>query len=400
MSAYQKFVVAMLVFLQFTVILDFMILSPLGAILMPELKISTSQFGLVVSAYAFSAGISGFLAAGFADRFDRKKLLMFFYLGFLIGTLLCGFAPSYHFLLAARVITGIFGGVIGSIVFAIATDLFPLEMRGRVFGFIQTAFSSSQILGIPLGLYLSNHFGWHAPFFMIATIGALAGGAIWFNLRPINAHLQSRYDKNPFHHLFETLSTPKYLQAFATVVLLSTGGFMIMPFSSAFNVHNLGVELERLPLIYMVTGLCTIVAGPLVGRAADAFGKYNAFVFGSGVSFAMVFIYTHLSITPIAIIILISVMMYIGISSRMIASQSLMSAVPTQKSRGAFMSVSASIQQLSGGTAAIIAGLIVSEGEGGTVEHFDRLGYVVMGAILVSVVMMYLIHRSVHETMA
>ena len=121
-TGYQKFVVAMLSFLQFTIILDFMIISPLGAILMPAFKILPAQFGLVVSAYAFSAGISGILAAGFADKFDRKKLLLFFYVGFILGTFLCAQAQTYYFLLAARMVTGLFGGVIGSIVFAITTD--------------------------------------------------------------------------------------------------------------------------------------------------------------------------------------------------------------------------------------------------------------------------------------
>src|SRR5690242_2096192 len=103
-TGYQTFVVAVLAFLQFTIILDFMIISPLGAIVMPELHISTRQFGLAVSVYAFSAGASGILSAGFADRFDRKRLLLFFYGGFILGTLLCGLAPNYHWLLLARVV--------------------------------------------------------------------------------------------------------------------------------------------------------------------------------------------------------------------------------------------------------------------------------------------------------
>ena len=163
-TRYQKFVVAVLAFLQFTIILDFMIISPLGALLLRDLHITTRQFGLAVSAYAFSAGASGLLAAGFADKFDRKRLLLFFYAGFLLGTFLCGVANSYHFLLVARIVTGVFGGVIGSIVMAIVADLFPLEVRGRVMGTIQTAFAASQVLGLPLGVFLSNHWGWHAPF--------------------------------------------------------------------------------------------------------------------------------------------------------------------------------------------------------------------------------------------
>src|ERR1700692_3761055 len=182
-SRYQKFVVGILAFLQFTIILDFMIISPLGAIVMPALSISPRQFGWAVSSYAFSAAISGLAAAGFADRFDRKRLLLFFYGGFFLGTALCALAPGYHFLLLARIVTGLFGGVIGSVVLAIATDLFPLEMRGRVMGVISTAFAASQVLGLPAGLYLTGHWDWHAPFLAIIAVGVPAGVIIMLFMR-------------------------------------------------------------------------------------------------------------------------------------------------------------------------------------------------------------------------
>lgn len=176
-TPYQKFVVASLAFLQFAVILDFMIVAPLGALVMPALGMSPTDFGLIVSAYAFSAGASGLLVAGFADRYDRKKLLLFFYTGFVLGTLWCGLAGSFHALLAARIVTGIFGGVIGSVVMAIATDLFEPDQRGRVIGFIQTAFAASQILGLPAGIYLSNHWDWHAPFLVMVLFASPAGSS-------------------------------------------------------------------------------------------------------------------------------------------------------------------------------------------------------------------------------
>lgn len=394
-TGYQKFVVAILSFLQFTIILDFMLLSPLGATLMPDLKINPQQFGLVVSVYAFSAGISGLLAAGFADRFDRKRLLLFFYTGFIVGTLLCGVATTYEFLLAARMITGLFGGVIGSIVFAITTDLFPFSERGRVMGFVQTAFAASQVLGIPFGLYLSNHWGWHAPFLLIVAVGVVAGLVIAQRLEPINDHLKTRPDKSAVHHLYTTISTPRYIQAFATVALLSTGGFMLMPFGSAFSVHNLGIPIEELPMVYMATGLCSIITGPLIGRAADKFGKFRVFSLGSILSIIMVLIYTGLGVTPIPVVILISAVMFVGISARMITSQALMSAIPSPQSRGSFMSVSSSIQQISGGLAALLAGWIVVEGSDGHLENFDLLGVVVAVACLVTMVLMYFIQRMI-----
>src|ERR1700712_4352287 len=177
-SRYQSLLVALLALVQFTVILDFTIMSPLGAIIMPALDISAGQFGVAVSAYAFSAGISGILSAGFADRFDRKRLLLFFYVGFILGTALCALAPNYHVLLLGRIVTGLFGGVIGSVVLAITTDLFSLQRRGRVMGFVQTAFAASQVLGIPAGLFLSNHWNWNVSFGAIIVLSIAGMAAI------------------------------------------------------------------------------------------------------------------------------------------------------------------------------------------------------------------------------
>ena len=394
-TAYQKFVIALLAFLQFTIILDFMILSPLGALLLPALKISTSQFGAVVSAYAVSAALSGFLTAGFADQFDRKKLLLFFYTGFVFGTLLCGLAPTYEFLLGARIVTGLFGGVIGSIVMAILTDLFPLQQRGRVMGFLQTAFAASQVLGLPIGLYLSNIWGWHMPFIMIVVISVIAGFFIIVYLKPINAHLKIQTDKKAYLHLWHTLKVPKYILAFATTAFLSIGGFMMMPFSSAYTVNNLGLHQDQLPTIYLITGLVSILIGPLVGKLSDLFGKFRMFIFGSVLSMVMVVIYTHLGVTSLAVVILVNAIMFIGIFSRMIPSQALMSAIPTAANRGAFMSIGASLQQLAGGLGSMIAGMIVVQQADGMILHFEVIGYVMCGLTMFTLFMMYFINKDI-----
>lgn len=399
-TPYQKFVIALLAFLQFTIILDFMILSPLGAILMPALDVSTKQFGMVVSAYAVSAALSGFLTAGFADKFDRKKLLLFFYGGFVFGTLLCGLAPTYEFLLGARIVTGLFGGVIGSIVLAILTDIFPLHQRGRVMGFLQTAFAASQVLGLPAGLYLSNKWGWHMPFMMIVAVSLLAGFFIIYYLKPITGHLALRTEKTAYQHLLHTLQVPRYLLAFGTTGLLSIGGFMIMPFSSAFTVNNLGLHQDQLPLIYLITGIASIIIGPMVGKASDRFGKYNTFIFGSLLGMIMVVVYTHLGVTPLPMVILINTVMFIGIFSRMIPSQALISGIPNASNRGAFMSVSASLQQLAGGLGSIIAGMIVVQESNGMIRHFEVIGYVMVALTFITVVTMYFINKSVHQDSA
>lgn len=394
-SPYQKLAVGMLAFLQFAVILDFMLMSPLGAVIMPAMQIAPSQFGLVVSAYAFSAGASGLLTAGFADRFDRKKLLLFFYAGFILGTLWCGMAQSFESLLLARVVTGLFGGVIGSIVLAITTDLFPISMRGRVMGVIQTAFAASQVLGIPIGLYLSNNWNWHVPFLAMAAMGLVGGLIVAWKMQPVAEHLKVPQEHSPFLHLFHTVTDARYLVAFAAVTLLATGGFMLMPFSSAFLVANLGIDLHHLPTVYLVTGMATIFVGPLIGKMADKVGKFRVFVFGTALSIVMVLIYTHLGVTSLPVVVLVNVVLFAGIFSRMIPFQALSSAVPDVTQRGSYNAISASIQQLSGGLASVIAGHIVTIGADGKLHNFDVIGYVVVGTSLVCLLLVWQLDRGV-----
>jgi predicted MFS family arabinose efflux permease len=396
-TPYHKFIIAILAILQFTIVLDFMVLSPLGAQLLEELHISTAQFGWVVSAYAFSAGASGLLAAGFADKFDRKKLLMFFYVGFIIGTILCAIAPDYHFLLMARIVTGLFGGVIGSVSFAIITDLFRMEVRGRVMGFVQMAFAASQVLGIPVGLLLANEFGWHSPFWMIAGFGILVGIVIVVYMKPINEHLLIKSERSAFQHLIKTLTVKHHIRGFAGTILLATGGFMLMPFGSAFSINNLHLTMEQLPLLYGITGIFSIIFGPVIGKFSDKIGKFKTFFIGTIISMLMVGIYTNLGITPLWLVIVISVILFVGISSRMISSSALMTAVPAPQDRGAFMAVNSAIQQISGGIASAIAGMIVVQNSKGELQNYPWLGVVVLISMVFAAILMWRVDQYVKQ---
>lgn len=385
----------MLAFLQFTIVLDFMVLSPLGAILMPALHIAPQKFGLVVSAYAIAAAVSGVLAAGFADRYDRKRFLVFFYCGFLVGTALCGMAPTYPTLLGARIITGLFGGVVGAASYAIVADVFPMSMRGRVMGLIMTAFGASQVLGIPIGIFLATHFGWHAPFIMIAVVGVAVGALIVVKMQPVDAHLQQNRQRSAAAHLWATATSSRYWIGFLATMLLATGGFMLMPFASAFTVNNQHIALERLPILYAITGVCSMIFGPLIGRLSDRIGKYPTFCYASGAAIVVILFYTNLSNAPLWEMILISVIMFATITGRMASAGALTSAVPAPQDRGAYMSISSSLQQLAGGVASLLAGLIVYQAPSGRIERYPWLGVVVAVSTLVAIWLMYRVHRLV-----
>lgn len=392
-TGYQRLVLGMLAFLQFAVIIDFMLMAPLGALIMPALKIGPGQFGLAVSAYAFSAALSGLLAAGWADRYDRKRFLLFFYGGFVLGTLWCGLAQSFETLLLARVVTGLFGGVIGSVVMAIATDLFPLQMRGRVMGVIQTAFAASQVLGIPAGLYLSNHWNWQMPFLAMAAMGLLGGLFVLWRMQPVDAHLAQPPQHGPWRHLLATAAQPRHVLAFFTTALMTMGGFMLMPFSSAFVVNNLGVSLTDLPTVYLVTGVCTMVVGPLIGKAADSLGKLRVAAAGTLLSIVMVVLYTRLPPISLPVLIAINAVMFVGIFSRMIPAQALISSVPSAAQRGAFNAIGASVQQLAGGLGSVVAGHLVAMEASGRLLHFDTVGNVVVFTSLTAWVLLWRLQR-------
>lgn len=395
-TRYQSIVVIILAVTQFTVILDFMIMSPLGDMLMKSMQLKPSEFGLAVSAYAFSAGLSGFLTAGFSDRFDRKKLLLFFYIGFIIGTVLCGMAHTYQYLVAARVITGLFGGVIGSISMAIVADLFPLQQRGRVMGFVQMAFGASQVLGIPIGLYIANAWGWEAPFLMVAALGVAIGCVIAFYLKPVDCHLKVKTDKSAFGHLWHTLAQRGYRIGFTATALLSVGGFMMMPFGSAFAINNLRITEYELPILFMVSGLSTLVIMPFIGRFADKVDKYRLFVVASLWMMVMCVWYTHLAATPLWLAIVFNILLMAGVTSRMVPSSALTSAVPELEDRGAFMSINASLQQLAGGVAAALAGkIVIQKTNFSPLENYDIVGYVVVAISLLSLLLMYRVDRMV-----
>jgi len=392
----QKIIIAILALLQFTVILDFMVISPLGDILMKTLDMTTSNFGFAVSAYAFSAGISGLLAAGFADKFDRKKLLIFFYTGFIIGTVFCALSSSYMMLLMARIVTGLFGGVIGSVSLAIVTDLFVIHQRGRVMGFIQMAFATSQILGIPVGLYFANNWGWHSAFIMIAVLGVLILIAIITQMQPIIKHLEVQSDKSPFLHLWHTLSNKQYQIGFASIAFLSVGGFMLQPFGSAFLVNNIKISHLELPMVFFFTGLSVLFIMPLVGKLSDKISKFKLFAAGSILSIIMILIYTNLNPIPLWEIVVINMILFMGIMSRMIPATTLNTAIPGLEDRGAYMSISSSLQQIAGGIAAVCAGYIVHQKtKTAPLENYDILGYVIAIITLCSIFFIWRVNQLV-----
>ncbi|HKB96793.1 MAG TPA: MFS transporter, partial [Rhizomicrobium sp.] len=256
---------------------------------------------------------------------------------------------------------------------------------------------ASQVLGLPAGLFFANHWDWHAPFLAIIAVAVPAGLVIAFWMKPVAAHLELKQERSPFMHLAHTLAEPRYRLAFILTALLPTGGYMLMPFGTAYMVDNIGLPLTVLPTIYLVSGLSIVFAGPLIGKISDTIGKFRTFLFGSILTIIMVAIWTNMGHAPLITVIAVNVLLFIGIFSRMIPAQALFSAIPDVTKRGAFNAVSASLQQLAGGVSAAVAGAVIVEAPNGTLRHFNWLGYIVITVSLVSLLLMYFVHKAVAE---
>ncbi len=386
MNSKERLLLLALAAVNFTHIMDFMIMMPLGPQLMELLKINPQQFSLAVSAYAITAGISSFISAFFVDRFDRKKVLLFAYVGFLFGTFSCAFAPNYEMLVAARVLAGLFGGMIGAQVLAIVADTFEYERRAMAMGVLMTAFSAASVAGVPTGLWLAARYSWHVPFLAIGFVGIAVLVLVALAVPPVNKHIREKLPTHkPFQVLTDIFQTPNQMRALSLSIVLMLGHFAIIPFIAPSLVGNVGYQQDDIFLIYFVGGILTIFSAPLVGRLADKRGKYPVFVLFALLSLIPVWLITNLWPMPLWGVLTISGLFFIVVNGRMIPTQALISSVVHPQQRGGFMSINSSMQQLATGFSAMIGGAIVSKSAEGRIEHYDWVGYFSIALILVSV---------------
>jgi len=395
-NGYQKLIIALLALTQFSVVLDFMVLSPLGDLLIKSLHLSPSQFGMVVSVYSISAGCAGFITAGFADSFDRKKLLVFFYVGFIVGTLFCGLSETFYQLLLARMVTGFFGGVIGSVSMAIVSDLFSLKQRGRVVGFMQMGFGASQVLGIPISLFLAYQWNWKLPFLVIVVLAICILILISIFINPVTEHLKLERTDSAYRHLLKTLGNKDYRVGFLAAALLSLGGFLIMPWGSTFSINNLYITKDQLPVMFMIAGASTLVSMPFIGKLSDRMNKFRLMWIATIWLVVVVVIYSNLVPSPFWLVVLLNVMLMLGVMSRMVPAMALITSLPKAQDRGAFMSINSSLQYISGGIAAAIGGMIIEQKTASSpLEHFNLLGYLVVGVATLCIFLVFRVSQIV-----
>jgi MFS transporter, DHA1 family, inner membrane transport protein len=370
---------------QFTSIVDFMLVMPLGPQLMRTLTLTPAHFGLIVSSYTFSAGIAGILAAPLIDRHGRKAAFLTLYFGFLLGTLYCGLAWNYTSLLLARIVTGAFGGILGGLAMAIIGDVFPRERHGAATGALMSAFSIASVVGVPFGLSVGIRYGWQTPFLLLAALGTVVLIYSITVLPPLTGHLANRKKVHPVQEMWTTLTLSNHLRAYALIMAVTISGFAVVPFIAPYMVGNVGVAESRLPLYYIAGGILTLISSPLIGKAADRLGRFQVYLVVATYSALIILAITHLGPAPLWVAILVMGFFMVGMSGRMVAALAMIMSSVEPARRGSFMSVYSSIQHISGGLGAYLSGLIVGQALDKSILRFGLVGWLSAGATIASI---------------
>lgn len=378
---------------QFTHIMDFMVMMPLGPQFMRALLLTPQQFGWLVSIYTFSASLCGFMAALHIDRYDRKHALLFLYGGLAVSTLLCGLAPNFGALLAARALAGAFGGILSATVFSIIGDVVPEHRRATATGTVMMAFSVSAILGVPTGLYLANHFGWRAPFLLLSGMGVLFLCIAWRVLPALRSHLDHHQEPRLLKQLHAIFSQPRHLNAFALIATLMFAGFSIIPYISPYLVANADLPEADLPILYFCGGLVTLVSSRSIGRLADHWGKRRVFITVASLSIVPILVITHIRHVSLFSAVVIMIFFMVLVSGRLVPAIALITSSVEPRLRGSFMNFNSSIQQLSAGLAALGAGAIIGKTPSGALTHYDRVGLLATACTLICIALAWRLGR-------
>ncbi len=385
MPAREMVLLATLAGIQFTNILDFMILMPLAPQLMRLFEIGPREFGLLVSAYTFAAAASGFVAAFRIDRFGRKRALLTMYAGFIVATALCGIAPAYEWLLAGRIVAGMFGGVIGALVFTIIADVVPYARRARGTSFMSAAFSMAAVMGVPAGLWFAAHYSWRAPFLALAALALVAWFVASRVVPSLDAHVRGSERRRVLAQMRAVFGVGNHLRSFAFMIALMTSVFVVVPFIAAYNVANVGVLETELPYLYFAGGIATLFTAPFIGSLADRFGKKRLFTILAALSTIPIVVMTHLPKVTLAAAVAVNVLFFVLVPGRFGPAMALVTGSVAPRLRGSFLSFNGAVQQLGAGGASLVAGLVIGRDASGALTGFDWAGWCSVAATLCAI---------------
>ena len=378
--------ILVLIAIQFTHMVDFVIIMPLGKRLMAELTLSTGQFGLVVSAYAWAAGVASFLAGLVMDRFDRRTVLLTMYGGFAVSTLLCGLAPNFETLLVARALAGACGGLAAVALNAVIGDVFPPEKRGRAMGAITSAFAVASTVGLPIGLVMAEWLGRGAPFVALAGLSAAVWALGWFRLPAVRGHLEHSRER-PLAEFAAVAREPNHLKAFVFSFFMVLGTFTVASFIGPYFSTVNGWGEGELAVIYVCAGLFTLVGMPAIGRLADRMSRLLLFRIIAATTVLLTVLVTNLPATPLWVACLALSAFMVFATGRVVPAQAMLIGAAAPRVRGAFLSLNTAVSHAAVGLGSVTAGLLMTRTPDGQLHGYPLVGVVAAASAVLALVL-------------
>ncbi len=389
----ERLYVLILAMIQFVLLVDFVIMMPLGPRFMSDFGISPTEFASLVSSYNFSAGIAGILFGTIADKFDRKKLLVLASIGLGLGTVLCGLADSFITLLSGRIIAGIFGGMVGALILAIISDLIPFERRGKAMGVLMTAFSVASVVGLPLGLLIADSYGWKTCFYVISAFIFLFTTVLWTTFPNLPAKKDAIGGFKAIKRYYDFIFVKGYGLSFLFIFSVSMSMFMVIPFLAPYAVKNMGIAVEEIKYMYLAGGLCTILSAMVIGVLTDKWGALKSYILVALISFIPILLYTNAGPMSLFPYLVIGSFFMIMVSGRMIPCMTLISAVPNSDERGGYMGVVNSLRSFGSATSTFLGGFVIVEAADGKLQGFSYAGYLAILITLISCFLGYFVAK-------
>jgi MFS transporter, DHA1 family, inner membrane transport protein len=381
----EKALLYTLAFIQFTHVMDFMIMMPLSTLFTKEFNISSSTFGLLVASYNVSAGVFAAAGAFFIDRYDRRKVMLVCYAAFILGTAACALSPTYELLLIARVFTGMFGGIIISTMLSIVSDTIPYERRASAMAIMYSGFAAASIIGVPAGSFIAAHSSWHVPFIAIAVMGVPILIAAMRFIPPMALHVAEARNRNMFHQFWEIVNDRNRMRGLLLMGLLMFGHFSIIPYIPNFAVHNLHMDETYVGLIYLAGGVGSVFTVRIVGRFADKHGSFKVFTVLSVLALIPILTLTHLQSATMVTILLLAMLLFVFGGNRGVPANTLISATALPHQRGGFLSLTSATQQLAAGLASYCGGLLITQEQDYSVIDYDYVGYMAAAASIIAI---------------
>ncbi|MFN8416535.1 MAG: MFS transporter [Cytophagaceae bacterium] len=389
-SKQENLIIFLLAAINFTHIMDFVMMAPLNPFMKDDLSISTSQFGILLSVYTIAAAVSGIIGFFFIDKYDRRTAIFRLYEGFILANLMCAIAPGYKYFMFARILAGLFGGVLGGLVLSVIGDIIPMERRGKAMGIVMAAFSAASALGIPVGLLLAKSFDFHAPFWLLTFLSIGVYAMLKFNFPSITVHMNNPHTKPPIEMFIDMIRTRNIQIGLVFIFFVMMSGMVVVPFVSDYYVFNLGIDKRDILYVYMFGGLATVFSGPMVGRLSDKFGKQKVYLWGAALSLPVLYFVTVFPPVHLGILLVFSTIFFVVFGARFVPAMTILTSTVEPYRRGRFMSIASSVQQLASSCSVLLAASILDNTPTGKLLHFETVGII---AVVLTVLCMIISFR-------